>query len=114
MLVPRLNAFQIIVRQAIKRIKDSSQNRRHSRRRRLDPKVGNGKYLKVGNLLVRQRGTKLRAGLAVGFGRNHTLFAPEDGIVRFCRAKPNRAKCEVNGCPFVRTDPPGSDHGKQI
>ena len=44
----------------------------------------------AGNILVRQRGTKYHAGVNVGIGRDHTLFAKADGRVKFARKGPNK------------------------
>lgn len=51
--------------------------------KRLGVKVGNGQKVSAGMILVRQRGTKFHAGLGVKRGRDHTLFAIKEGIVKF-------------------------------
>ena len=51
--------------------------------KRLGVKVFGGSLAKTGSIIVRQRGTKFYPGKNVGMGRDHTLFAKEDGIVRF-------------------------------
>lgn len=51
--------------------------------KRLGLKVADGQKVKAGNILVRQRGTKVHPGKTVGMGRDHTLFALKDGIVKF-------------------------------
>jgi len=53
--------------------------------KRLGLKVGNGEKVSAGMILVRQRGTKYRAGLGVSVGRDHTLFAVKEGKVEFGR-----------------------------
>lgn len=53
------------------------------RGKRLGIKIYGGQRAKAGNVLVRQRGTKFRAGLKVGMGRDYTLFALTDGVVKF-------------------------------
>lgn len=51
--------------------------------KRLGLKMTEGQKVKAGNILVRQRGTRFHPGRAVGMGRDHTLYALEDGIVKF-------------------------------
>lgn len=73
-------------RAASKKAKSSSRNGRDSAGRRLGPKVVDGQLVAAGTILVRQRGLNVRAGEAVGVGRDHTLFALEAGCVSFFRA----------------------------
>ncbi|MCX7998497.1 MAG: 50S ribosomal protein L27 [Leptospiraceae bacterium] len=61
----------------------SSKNGRDSASQRLGLKKSGGQLVKAGNILVRQRGTKVRAGKNVGVGKDHTLFALIDGVVKF-------------------------------
>ncbi len=61
----------------------SSKNGRDSRSQRLGLKKSGGQLVKAGNILMRQRGTVFRAGVNVGVGRDHTLFALVDGVVTF-------------------------------
>lgn len=61
----------------------SSKNGRDSASQRLGLKKSGGQFVKAGNILVRQRGTKVRAGKNVGVGKDHTLFALIDGVVKF-------------------------------
>jgi large subunit ribosomal protein L27 len=61
----------------------STKNGRDSQSKRLGVKRFEGQMVKAGNVLVRQRGTKFQAGAGVGQGRDFTLFALQDGIVRF-------------------------------
>lgn len=63
----------------------STKNGRDSISKRLGVKRGDGQFVKAGNILVRQRGTKIHPGLNVGRGGDDTLFALTDGIVRFRR-----------------------------
>lgn len=63
----------------------SSRNGRDSEAKRLGVKRGDGQFVLAGNILVRQRGTKIHPGTNVGRGGDDTLFALEDGIVRFER-----------------------------
>lgn len=61
----------------------SSRNGRDSNSKRLGCKRGDGQYVLSGNILVRQRGTKFHAGNNVARGKDDTLFAVIDGIVKF-------------------------------
>ena len=61
----------------------SSRNGRDSESKRLGPKRADGQYVLAGNILVRQRGTHFHPGTNVGIGKDDTLFAKIDGIVRF-------------------------------
>ena len=61
----------------------SSRNGRESESKRLGVKIFGGQKVVAGNILVRQRGTKFRAGKNVGVGKDHTLFALTDGTVSF-------------------------------
>ena len=75
----------------------SSRNGRDSESKRLGVKRFGGENVLSGNILVRQRGTKMDAGQNVGIGRDHTLFATADGVVSF-RTR-SRGKVEVNVIP---------------
>ena len=68
---------------AQKKAGGSSRNGRDSAGRRLGVKRTDGQYVRAGNILVRQRGTPIRPGENVGIGKDHTLFAMVDGVVRF-------------------------------
>lgn len=61
----------------------SSRNGRDSNSQRLGVKKFGGNAVVAGNIIVRQRGTKMFAGENVGMGRDHTLFATADGSVQF-------------------------------
>mgnify|MGYP002724406615 CR=1 FL=1 len=61
----------------------SSKNGRDSHAKRLGVKKGDGQYVLAGNILVRQRGTKIHPGVNVGKGKDDTLFASIDGKVAF-------------------------------
>ncbi|CUS92617.1 LSU ribosomal protein L27P [Candidatus Kryptobacter tengchongensis] len=61
----------------------SSQNGRDSNSKRLGVKKFGGEFVRAGNIIVRQRGTKFKPGLNVGMGKDYTLFAKIDGIVKF-------------------------------
>ena len=68
---------------AHKKAGGSSRNGRDSESKRLGVKLFGGQAVKAGNILVRQRGTKFHAGYGVGLGKDHTLFAKVDGVVKF-------------------------------
>jgi large subunit ribosomal protein L27 len=61
----------------------SSRNGRDSQSKRLGVKRYGGEVVRSGNILVRQRGTQFLPGTNVGIGRDHTLFATIDGVVKF-------------------------------
>ena len=61
----------------------SSRNGRDSHSKRLGPKRADGQFVLAGNILVRQRGTHIHPGTNVGIGKDDTLFATVDGVVRF-------------------------------
>ena len=61
----------------------STRNGRDSEAKRLGPKKSDGQGCLAGNILVRQRGTKILAGKNVGMGKDHTLFALKEGKVTF-------------------------------
>lgn len=63
----------------------SSKNGRDSAAQRLGVKRSDGQFVLAGNILVRQRGTKFHPGKNVGIGKDDTLFALQDGVVRFQR-----------------------------
>jgi large subunit ribosomal protein L27 len=61
----------------------STKNGRDSQSKRLGPKRADGQFVLAGNILVRQRGTKIHPGVNVGKGSDDTLFALKSGKVRF-------------------------------
>jgi len=61
----------------------STRNGRDSKSKRLGPKRADGQFVLAGNILVRQRGTKIHPGTNVGRGRDDTLFALKDGKVHY-------------------------------
>ncbi len=76
---------------AHKKAGGSTRNGRDSESKRLGLKKSGGQYVKAGNIIVRQRGTKYHPGPNVGCGRDHTLFAKAEGHVKFVtRGKENR------------------------
>jgi large subunit ribosomal protein L27 len=68
---------------AHKKGQGSSRNGRDSQAKRLGPKVGDGQRVTAGTILVRQRGTRFKAGVNVKRGNDDTLFATSEGQVRF-------------------------------
>ena len=73
----------------------STDNGRDSAGRRLGAKRSDGQIVTAGNILYRQRGTKIYPGTNVGMGKDHTLFAKVDGIVRFERLGRDKKKVSV-------------------
>tara|TARA_B100000378_G_C18010678_1_gene400514 strand:- start:679 stop:957 length:279 start_codon:yes stop_codon:yes gene_type:complete len=61
----------------------SAKNLRDSNPKYLGVKLTDGQNAKIGNVIVRQRGTKILAGKNVSVGHDHTLFASKDGVVKF-------------------------------
>jgi large subunit ribosomal protein L27 len=70
---------------ATKKAGGSTRNGRDSHSKRLGVKRFGGQLVKAGNIIIRQRGTRVRAGENVGVGKDHTLFALVDGIVTFMK-----------------------------
>ncbi|MBN1882676.1 MAG: 50S ribosomal protein L27 [Deltaproteobacteria bacterium] len=68
---------------AHKKGQGSSKNGRDSAGRRLGVKRYGGENVTAGNIIIRQRGTKIHPGKGVGLGRDHTIFALIDGVVKF-------------------------------
>jgi large subunit ribosomal protein L27 len=73
----------------------SSRNGRDSVGRRLGMKAGAGQTVNAGTIILRQRGTAIFPGANVGMGRDHTLFALVDGVIRFERTGHGRRKVTV-------------------
>jgi large subunit ribosomal protein L27 len=65
--------------------KSGGKTRQHSQRagKRLGLKIFGGEKVKIGQIIIRQRGTKFHAGQGVEMGRDHTLFAVKEGIVQY-------------------------------
>ena len=91
MLFIRLN----IQRFAHVKAQGSTQNGRDSVGRRLGAKLADGQMAKAGNIIYRQRGTKIYPGTNVGMGKDHTLFALIDGTVKYERLGKNKKKVSV-------------------
>ena len=73
----------------------SSKNGRESESKRLGVKIYGGQTITAGNIIVRQRGTAHHPGENVGMGKDHTLFALKDGIVKFQKGRKNRSYVSV-------------------
>ena len=86
-LLPILGRAAVVVgvqvRHATKKAGGTTNNGRESQSKRLGVKRFGGERMLTGGIIVRQRGTKFRAGDGVGIGRDHTLFALRDGRVKF-------------------------------
>ena len=73
----------------------STKNGRDSESKRLGAKRADGQFAKAGNIIYRQRGTKIHPGTNVGCGKDYTLFALTDGIVRYTRLGRDRKQVSV-------------------
>ncbi|MEE0954697.1 MAG: 50S ribosomal protein L27 [Eubacterium sp.] len=73
----------------------STKNGRDSESKRLGAKRADGQFVKAGNILYRQRGTHIHPGLNVGKGKDDTLYALTDGIVRFSRLGRDKKQVSV-------------------
>ena len=74
----------------------SSRNGRDSESKRLGAKRADGQFVLAGNILVRQRGTKIHPGTNVGRGNDDTLFAMVDGVVKFERKGRDKKQVSVH------------------
>lgn len=73
----------------------STRNGRDSESKRLGVKRADGQFVLAGNILVRQRGTKIYPGVNVGKGSDDTLFALQDGVVKFERKGRDKKQVSV-------------------
>ena len=73
----------------------STKNGRDSESKRLGVKRADGQMVVAGNILVRQRGTKIHPGLNVGIGSDDTLYAKADGVVRFEHKGKDKKKVSI-------------------
>ena len=80
---------------AHKKAGGSSRNGRDTAGRRLGVKKFGGEAVIAGNIIIRQRGTKMKPGLHVGLGKDHTIFALVDGHVKFQRKAEGRVHVSV-------------------
>ncbi len=80
---------------AHKKGQGSTQNNRDSAGRRLGVKKFGGERVRAGNIVIRQRGTKVHPGDNMGMGKDHTLYALIDGVVKFERKDKKRTKVSI-------------------
>ncbi|WP_300301059.1 50S ribosomal protein L27 [Ferrovibrio sp.] len=80
---------------AHKKAGGSSRNGRDSESKRLGVKKYGSQAVVAGNIIIRQRGTKVHAGKNVGMGKDHTLFATANGVVKFHDGKQGRSYVSV-------------------
>jgi len=80
---------------AHKKAGGSSRNGRDTAGRRLGVKAFGGEAVIAGNIIIRQRGTKVHPGTGVGIGRDHTIFAVVNGVVSFRRTKGDKQTVSV-------------------
>jgi len=80
---------------AHKKGQGSTQNNRDSAGRRLGVKKFGGEFVRAGNIIIRQRGTKVHTGENVGMGKDHTIYALVDGYVKFQVKDKRRNKVSV-------------------
>ena len=80
---------------AHKKGQGSTQNNRDSAGRRLGVKKYGGEVVIPGNIIIRQRGTKIHPGKNVGMGKDHTIFALVEGVVTFERKDKKRQQVSV-------------------
>ena len=80
---------------AHKKGQGSTQNNRDSAGRRLGVKKFGGEFVRAGNIIIRQRGTKVHPGDNVGMGKDHTIFALVDGTIQFGHKDCDRKKVSV-------------------
>ena len=73
----------------------STKNGRDSAGRRLGIKVGDGQFCKAGSIIYRQRGTKILPGVNTKLGKDDTIFATKDGVVKFERAGKTKKQVSV-------------------
>ena len=77
---------------AHKKAGGSTRNGRDSESKRLGVKRFGGEQVRAGNIILRQRGTRVHSGVNTGIGRDHTIFATADGEVRFETKGPKNRK----------------------
>jgi len=80
---------------AHKKGQGSTNNNRDSAGRRLGVKKFGGESVVAGNIIVRQRGTKVHVGAGVGIGKDHTIYSLIDGVVKFEQKDKKRKKVSV-------------------
>ena len=80
---------------AHKKGQGTSKNGRDSESKRLGVKRADGQKVTAGSILIRQRGTKVNPGNNVGCGKDHTLYALKDGVVKFEQASKTKKKVSI-------------------
>ena len=80
---------------AHKKGQGSSRNGRDSRGQRRGVKLYAGQLARAGNIIIRQLGTRIHPGVNVGMGRDYTLFAKIDGLIRYERVGKDRTRVSV-------------------
>jgi large subunit ribosomal protein L27 len=80
---------------AHKKGQGSTQNNRDSAGRRLGVKKFGGEHVIPGNIIIRQRGTKVHPGTGVGMGKDHTIYALIEGVVKFENKTSTKKKVSV-------------------
>ena len=83
----------------------STANIRDSQPKMLGVKRFDGQFVKTGNIIVRQRGTQVRPGQNVMMGKDHTLFAAIDGLVKFSHKKIKKFTGKLEKSKFVHVQP---------
>ena len=87
--------FELLVCLASKKGVGSTKNGRDSHSKRLGAKLSDGQVCTAGSIIYRQRGTKIFAGNNVGLGKDDTLFALIDGVVKFETVGKNKKQASV-------------------
>ncbi|MDD3712741.1 MAG: 50S ribosomal protein L27 [Candidatus Izemoplasmatales bacterium] len=87
--------LNILCLEASKKGTGSTKNGRDSVGRRLGAKLSDGQFCTAGSIIYRQRGTKIHAGENVGIGKDDTLFAMIDGVVKYERVGRDRKQASV-------------------
>ncbi|MGD9909632.1 MAG: 50S ribosomal protein L27 [Candidatus Izemoplasmatales bacterium] len=87
--------LQVLELMASKKGVGSTKNGRDSAGRRLGAKLSDGQYCTAGSIIYRQRGTKVHPGENVGLGKDDTLFALIDGVVKYERLGKDRKQASV-------------------
>lgn len=90
---------------AHKKAGGSTSNGRDSQSKRLGVKLSDGQYAKTGAIIIRQRGTKYHPGLNVQKGKDDTLFATINGLVKFTTKKVNKFNNRLKTTKFVNITP---------
>lgn len=89
---------------AHKKAGGSSRNGRDSAGKRLGTKLSGGQFAKAGAIIVRQRGTKIHPGTNVQIGKDDTLFAVAQGIVKFSTKKVRKFNNQLKSTKFVSVE----------